>query len=133
MTLPRALALQDSGLSYRVVDWDVWTLTSPPAAVGVATISTDPVEQGFLLLVERLVIGTTSTARTACNVYAAPPGNLSPAYRRDGTPAGNDAVAEYPRPFLVPAGVPLTLVWTGADAGAQAFVSVQYQLVQTVS
>lgn len=131
--LPRAVQLDGEGTGFRLVDWDIWSLATPPAVGGVMSIATDPTEQGFVLLVERMVVGTTSTTATVCNWYAGPAGALTPPYRRDGTPAGNDAVAEYPRPVLVPPGIPLTVVWTGASAGAVGFATIQWQLYQRVA
>lgn len=129
--IPRAIALQQQGTTFRVVDIAIVPLASTVAtATGVMTAVTDPIEQGFLWLVERLVIGTTSTTDTLCQVYNGPVQN--DIYRGDLTFTGNDDVAEYDPPLLIPPGVPLTLVWSGASIGAQGFASVQYQLVQKV-
>lgn len=130
--LPRAVQLRGDGVGFRVVDMAVAELASTVAtATGVMTAVADVVEQGFLWLVERIVIGTSSTTDTACGIYVGP--TQTDIYRRDFTDTGNDDVAEYGPPLLVSPGVALTLLWTGASLGAQGFTSIQYQLVQKVS
>lgn len=130
--LPRAVQLQDNGITFRLVDLVILELASTVAgAAGTMQATADVVEQGYLWLVERIVIGTTSTTDTACAVYVGP--QQTDIYRRDITDTGNDDVAEYGPPLLVSPGLALTLLWTGASLGAQGFASVQYQLVQKVS
>lgn len=128
--LPVAAAL-GQGAALRVVDYRRQRKRSDPAgADGLCTITLDPVEAGFLWLVDRMVIATTSATPTECYAYSGDP-DLSRI--EDGSSHGNFDVADESSPVLVDSAESLTVQWTGASLGAVAYLSVQYQLVQRVT
>jgi hypothetical protein len=93
-------------------------------AAGVARVTTAPVPNGEIMLVERIVITVAgSVAQTAFGLYLGEPGNES---FRDGTANGNRAAAEYPRGLLVQGGQYLVGLWTDGDPGALATLTAQY-------
>lgn len=80
--------------------------------------------QDRVLLIDRIVVRSSSAATSAVSVYIgdALDGNLE-----DFTPAGNGDVADESSPIVVPAGALLRIRWTGATAGATCTTVVRYR------
>ena len=128
MPLPptRADALTGNALS--VVDYrSVSQSTDPADAAGVIVATFDPVPPGLIWLVERMTVTTTSAPPTIAMVYA---GAASSSNLVDGSSSGNLDTADEASPILIESNTSLTVVWTGAAAGAVGTCRVQYQLVQ---
>jgi hypothetical protein len=73
-------------------------------------------------MVEHAYASCTSTAATTLVVYA---GAIGPQYVLDGSSAGNADTGDWPLGLLVPGGSKVVAVWTGASAGAVAFLNLQ--------
>jgi len=112
-----------SGLS--VVDYRSGYLITPPGT-GTLTAEFEPVPSGCLWLLQRITVMCTSTTATQAIVYAGYP---NPQNYVDATDRGNLDVADEAQPILIESNVPLVVQWTGASAGSQGTVRVQYQLV----
>jgi hypothetical protein len=115
------------GAALVVVDYRTVAASSAPAAGGSCSLTLEPVDAGYLWLVQRITVLCTSTTPTTAYVYE---GDPAPGNFRDGTSRGNLDVADEASPILVDSTRYLTVVWQGASAGAVGTVTVQYQLVK---
>jgi len=127
MALPPVRAQVAGGAGLVVVDYRSESITTDPASLGVMTATFDPVPPGFLWLIARATVSTTSTAPTRTMLYAGAP---SPMNFVDGTNSGNLDIADENAAILLDSNISLTAIWTGASAGAVGTVRIQYQLVQ---
>ena len=128
MALPPTRTPTESGAGLAVVDYRSAAKISDPADVdGLISVEFDPVAPGLIWLIQRITIMCTSTTSTRAMVYA---GDPTPTNLVDGTDRGNLDVADELSPILLESCTPLTVQWTGASAGAQGVVRVQYQIVQ---
>lgn len=105
-------------------------------ALGIITVTLDPVDPGTIMVIENIVVSTMNAAGTGpsanttiCLVYDT---YLDPAHIFDSAGTnGNGAVAAYQPPRRLPAGRQLVAQWTGAvpnsDTGT---MRVEYHLEQ---
>lgn len=119
--LPTAVALQ-AGTSLTVVDYLPLHADAVADATGQAVATWDPVELGYMWLVDGLSVRTTSTTDTRATVWAGP-------RLMDGSDSGNFDISDRSAPILVAAGEALEVVWTGATPGATCTFDGQYQLI----
>ena len=111
-----------------VVDYRSPYLTSGPAdAAGLMSVTFEPVPPGYLWLIQRATVSTTSTAATRAMMYAGAP---SPQNFVDGTNSGNLDISDENAPIMLDSSTQLLIQWTGATPGATGTARIQYQLVQ---
>lgn len=126
-------AVLRAGYELRVIDYAELELAGDAAADGTAVLSSDYVQQGYLLRAERICVTGTSSRLTQITVLVGDD-TSRPARYRDGTPfpPGQVAVSEYPSFLTVLPTLCLTLLIDGASPGDSFGATVQYQLVQKV-
>lgn len=119
--LPRAVALtQGTGLT--VVDYLPLSDSATADATGTATVSFDPVAQGYMWLVTGLSVRSNSTGAVRTMTWAGP-------RLMDGSDDGTFDISDRNSPILVASGEALQLVWTGCVPGSVCTVDGQYQYV----
>lgn len=121
MSLPRALALTQ-GTPLTVVDYLPLSMDVTADSTGTAVASFEPVELGYLWLVDAYTVRSNSLADTQATVWAGP-------RFMDGSDNGGFDVSDRSSAVLVAAGEQLQVVWTGATPGAICTFDGQYQLV----
>lgn len=121
--LPRAVATT-TGVQLVTVDIIPDGKTSPAAgSTGVASVTWDPVDPGYMWLIQRMSTITTSTTPTQLAVYAG-------TRLIDGSSAGNfDFSADNGGGAAIVAGEQLSATWYGLSPGATATLQIQYALV----
>lgn len=124
MQVPRGLPA-DVGLS-TISKFDL-VQEAGPAAGGRMQAVFDPVPSSQLWLVERIVVSSTSTAKTEARFYA---GREEPVSLLDGTRSGNLDIADNSSPMQVTSSIALLVVWTGADDGSVGSVRIQGSVLQ---
>lgn len=90
---------------------------------GAGTASTGPTSQGEVWNIAAVAVRcATNTKEATCLVYSG--SGASPAYFNDGTTWGStgDSTSNVPGPLAV--GSRVFAVWTGADAGTTAYLTV---------
>lgn len=126
-TNPTSTALGELVRNYGLVDWQHLSYQAsegengaPANAIRIALPAVPP---GRMRVVQRIFVSTDSGTDTELRVFVGSPetNNLV-----SGSSAGNLNEAEYPQGLIVPAGVPLTLEWTGASADARATARIQF-------
>lgn len=131
MTLPMPAALTQ-GVTFRTIDYAEIELTATANGAGVATASSDYLQQGQYWRIERLVVNGDSANECTVFVYQ---GDTALAQRqRDGTPLppGIIGVSEYPAFLTILPTSCLTVEVTGASQGDVFAIAAQYQLVQKI-
>lgn len=109
-----------------VLDWRTVSLRSQPAdAGGVMEVRLAGDTQGALVLVDRIVVQTTSGTPTTARVFV---GTTSDEDLVDFTGSGDIDVADEVQPILVPASRLFIIQWRGASAGAVGLARVQHRL-----
>jgi hypothetical protein len=112
------------------VDHQTIGLQSQPSAGGVMSVALPAADVGYVLKIERIGVSVANSVNpTICTVYV---GDAVPQNQADFTPDGNQDQADEFNPILVPGGLPLTIVWTGASNGAIGYARVQYTLAVVV-
>lgn len=132
------------GVQLLLVDYpdDIELSAGPAPASGILSVSTEPVDLGFLWRIERMTTVISATlggipvatpAGAALWVYKGIPapsgaGSPSPIKFRDGSSAPGLDVADESNPITVQQGLPLLFYWTGLAPGCFAAISLQYAL-----
>lgn len=115
---------------WAVADW----LDKPQTAVaddsGTVTITLGPVPDNQRWQLTHCVAGCESTAVPVLRHYLDDVGDTN---LRDGTDDGRFGVSEWPMGLWIPPGRTLLSVWTGADPGARAVLTVQATIYQRTS
>lgn len=119
--LPHAIALTE-GVSLTTVDYVPIQKQATADATGTATVALDPVEPGYMWLVDALSVRSNSTADTRTLVWAG-------ARLMDGSDSGNFDFSDRNSPVLVVSSEVLQIVWTGATPGAVCNADGQYRLI----
>lgn len=105
------------------------TVTTKPAAGGLATGQFQQVQAGRIWLVERIVVWCTSSSPTAAVFYT---DTVQTASIVEGTSAGNFDIADENSPVVVDALSSLIVQWTGASNGAVGTARVQVREMMRV-
>ena len=98
-------------------------------ATGRAVATSNPVVPGYRILLDYVVITTTSTTPTAFTLYV---GTIENRNLLDGTPTlGNSSVAAYMPARILLASMQLNAVWTGATPGALCMARFEFRQERT--
>jgi hypothetical protein len=129
--IPTPAALTQ-GVSLRVADYSELELIATADDTGVASVSTDQLQQSQILRVERIVVTGDSENECLLGVYTGDgSGSILPQRIRDWTPLppSTIGVAEYPQFLTITPTYCLTIYIEGANEGDVFTAAVQYQLV----
>lgn len=122
-TIPPQAATGRSALPQ---SWGPVTLTGAETG-GYATLQLPAAPIGYMNVVDRIAISTTSTQQTQCYVYDGP---ASEGLVVDQSPTANlDFTSYTPSGLVLLGGRNLTLVFSSMSAGAQATARIQYAMV----
>lgn len=126
--LPTPAAADTPGSHLVILDYRRRVVVTAPAdSSGVMLGRIPGPDAGYLWLIERMAVSTTSSGPTTAIVYA---GIIDPAYVLDATQMGNADIADEASPILLDSAQDLICQWTGASSGAVGTLNVQFQLVQ---
>jgi hypothetical protein len=103
------------------------SMTSPPAAGGIATARFGQLGTDEQWLIDRAVVSCSSTSGTTVRLYD---GDPSVSRLLSGSNTGNYDEADYPQGLLLDAGGELVAVWSGAGDGAVGTISVQARILR---
>lgn len=121
MTVPLPSPLPTSA-GWRAVDKIDHQTSGTADASGTATVDLGTLDTQTRWVLTHMVAACTSAAASTMRLYF---GSVGPAGLRDGTSAGNFDVADWSPGLFVPEGTRLLAVWSGADPGALATLTLQ--------
>lgn len=138
MFVPEPISLSQ-GSVLLIVDYpDDFQQSAKVAVDGTASITTDPVPQGYYWRCERFTTVASATQDGApittpsgatLSVYKTSNGSTRPILYRDGTAAPGLDVADEAQPIIVQQGLSLVFSWTGLTSGTYVAISMQYALL----
>lgn len=100
---------------------------NPNVPAGSIDAVLEPVQGDIVLLVDRLLVQTTSTAPTTASFYL---GAVAAEQLVEYTGSGDIDVADEVQPILVPGSTPFICRWRGASAGAVGLVRIQFRVAR---
>lgn len=138
MFVPEPVSLSQ-GSVLLIVDYpDDYQNVVKVALDGTATITTDPVPQGYYWRVERMTTivsatqdgpAITTPSGATLSVYKTSSQSTRPILYRDGTSAPGLDVADESQPIIVQQGLSLVFAWAALTPGTYAAISMQYALL----
>lgn len=129
MTVPVPVAVPVVS-GWTVADWLDRSLTATTDDTGTATITLGPVPDVERWQLTHMVVGCLSTAVAPLRLYL---DDASDVNLRDGTDDGRFGVSEWPQGLWIPPTRSLLAVWTGADPGVRATLTVQATIYRRTS
>lgn len=99
----------------------------PEVPAGQMEAVLEPQQGGLVLLVDRILVQTTSTTPTTASFYL---GQVAAEALIEYTGSGDIDVADEVQPLFVPSGSSLICRWRGASAGAQGVVRYQFRVAR---
>ena len=115
---------------WQVTDWLDRSQFATTDDTGTATITLGPVPDNERWQLTHCVAGCLSTAIPTLRHYL---DDVSDTNLRDGTDDGRFGVSEWPMGLWIPPGRALLSVWTGADPGVKAVLTVQATIYRRTS